>query len=368
MPRTSRKQREEQRAKNRLFPGPKMKPRPLDFDEELVRKAPTFLKWTALADGQSLTYACRTFTKGNGDDEERLMRRIMIARRNNLKDHAVLKRARALEAEKIKEEVDETSLTTAIMMEEPRKQSLSDEEETHHDQSSLIEFSSIEQQQATATYPSIISTNPSGTKRRYIPGKLRPSDHEILSEMDVSAVESTRSYRKWLSLADGETLSYNQDYIKGDPEQDWLLRKNIWRRMRYRRENAQKVKEMQREELQQHQLLDGESDVNELGTTMDEATSLQVQSVVDAAVAAAAAAHAESYADCFDAVAVAALDAGTVSRVGGDVGEENGGEGEEGIISALDAAAQLAASVLNPGGVGLDPEEEGHGEEVVHCV
>jgi hypothetical protein len=24
--------------------------------------------------------------------------------------------------------------------------------------------------------------------------------------------------------------------------------------------------------------------------------------------------------------------------------------------------------VLNPGGVGLDPEEEGHGEEVVHFV
>jgi hypothetical protein len=34
---------------------------------------------------------------------------------------------------------------------------------------------------------------------------------------------------------------YNQKYIKGREGHDWLLRKNIWRRMRYRRENKQLV-------------------------------------------------------------------------------------------------------------------------------
>ena len=184
-----------------------------------------------------------------------------------------------------------------------------------------------------------VPTNPSGTKRRYIPGKLRPSDDDILREMDIPAVEATRSYRKWLTLSDGEKLMYNQEYIKGDPEQDWLLRKNIWRRMRYRRENQQKVREMQEDEYKV-----------ELG--MDEAISHQVQSVVDAAVAAAAAAHDESY--NFDAVAVAALD-----HAGGVVGTTSTGVNDPLVSSALDAAAQLAASVLNPDplGVGMDGGE-----------
>eukprot|EP01083_Nonionella_stella_P095631 268506_1 len=77
------------------MPGPKMGPRPPDFDEDLVRQAPTFVRWQKLPPGQKLRYACRDFVKGQGDDEERLMRRIMIARRNNLRDHAILKRARS---------------------------------------------------------------------------------------------------------------------------------------------------------------------------------------------------------------------------------------------------------------------------------
>ena len=77
------------------MPGPKMGPRPPDFDEDLVKQAPTFIRWQNLAQGQSLRYVCRDFIKGRGDDEERLMRRIMIARRNNLRDHDILKRARS---------------------------------------------------------------------------------------------------------------------------------------------------------------------------------------------------------------------------------------------------------------------------------
>mmetsp|Transcript_25709 Transcript_25709/g.38482 ORF Transcript_25709/g.38482 Transcript_25709/m.38482 type:complete len:161 (+) Transcript_25709:154-636(+) len=77
------------------MPGPKMGARPADFDEKLVRESPTFKKWERLTDGYKLRYACRDFIKGHGDDEERLMRRIMIARRNNLRDHEILKQARA---------------------------------------------------------------------------------------------------------------------------------------------------------------------------------------------------------------------------------------------------------------------------------
>ena len=59
--------------------------------------------------------------------------------------------------------------------------------------------------------------------------------------MDVAAVEATRSYRTWQALEDGKEFIYNQKYIKGKKSHDWLLRKNIWRRMRYRRENKKMV-------------------------------------------------------------------------------------------------------------------------------
>lgn len=302
MPRMSRKQRLEAERRNRIFPGPKMKPRPPDFDEELVRKSPTFVKWLGLKDGESLKYACRTFTKGNGDDEERLMRRIMIARRNNLKDHAVLKKARAVEAERVRSEV---SVPPPLPEGDLKPLSVdSDEKDAEETLQESLE----------AVY---IPTNPSGTKRRYIPGKLRPTDYEIRMEMDIPAVEATRSYRKWMTLADGEKMTYNQVYVKGDPEQDWLLRKNIWRRMRYRRENQQKVRELHSDDLKEaHE------------SAMDDAMTSQVQSVVDAAVAAAASVAAVS----FDAAAVAALDADTVN--------------DPLVSSALDAAAQLAAAVI----------------------
>ena len=78
--------------------GPRMGPRPIDFDEDLVRRSPTFLKWETLAEGAKLRYACREFSKGRGKDEERLMRRIMIARRNNVRDHETLKKARGFQS------------------------------------------------------------------------------------------------------------------------------------------------------------------------------------------------------------------------------------------------------------------------------
>ena len=206
------------------MPGPKMGERPDDFDEELVRKAPTFKKWEKLQNGETLSYACRQFTKGAENDEERLMRRIMIARRNNLKEHKVLKKARAIDAAAAQQQQlqqQETSVNNQL------------------DESLPPPL----QQQANAE-----KMNPSGTKRRRIAGQIQPTDEEVLQEMDVPAVEATRSYQKWYSLEDGTAFTYNQQFVKGEPGHDWLLRKAIWRRMRYRRENRAKVIAVKRKE------------------------------------------------------------------------------------------------------------------------
>lgn len=180
------------------MPGPKMGPRPPDFDEDVIRQSPTMIRWGQLEVGAKLRYACREFVKGNGDDEERLMRRIMIARRNNLRDHQTLKRAR-----KIAHKEPDDSSNKAPKLDE------------------------------TGTT----------TVRRRRPSTLF-SDSEVAKEMDVSAVEATRSYQAWLKLPTGEEFVYNQKYIKGRDGHDWLLRKNIWRRMRYRRENKKMVEQM----------------------------------------------------------------------------------------------------------------------------
>lgn len=178
------------------MPGPKMGPRPADFSEELVRHSPTFVKWEGMQVGEKLRYACRDFIKGHDQDEERLMRRIMIARRNNLRDHAILKQARKKQDEPAEEKTDESASTATggIMT----------------------------------------------TQRKRRPASSF-SDSQVAREMDVAAVEATRSYRAWMALPDGAEFVYNQKYYKGRPNQDWLLRKNIWRRMRYRRENKKLV-------------------------------------------------------------------------------------------------------------------------------
>ena len=203
------------------MPGPKMGPRPDDFNEELVRKAPTFITWENLASGEKLIYSCRKFIKGNADDEERLMRRIMIARRNNLKDHAAIKQMRAAEAN-----------SRGVDVSELKKRRKVKGDTSKMEQEEIVQL------------PPIPPSNPSGTKPRRIAGTIQPSDQEILEEMDVPGVEATRSYKKWQAMPDGEKFVYNQTYEKGKKDHDWLLRKNIWRRMRYRRENKAKVDRM----------------------------------------------------------------------------------------------------------------------------
>lgn len=198
-----------------------MGPRPDDFNEELVRKAPTFITWENLASGEKLIYSCRKFIKGNADDEERLMRRIMIARRNNLKDHAAIKQMRAAEAN-----------SRGVDVSELKKRRKVKGDTSKMEQEEIVQL------------PPIPPSNPSGTKPRRIAGTIQPSDQEILEEMDVPGVEATRSYKKWQAMPDGEKFVYNQTYEKGKKDHDWLLRKNIWRRMRYRRENKAKVDRM----------------------------------------------------------------------------------------------------------------------------
>lgn len=172
-----------------IMPGPRMGARPPDFDEEAIRQSPTFAKWAKLEKGEKMRYACRDFVKGQENDEERLMRRIMIARRNNVRDHEVLKKARRVVG-------DDSTAPVA----------------------------------------------PAEGRKRRPPSTF--SDGFVASEMDVPAVEATRSYRAWMALEDGQEFVYNQKYIKGKDGHDWLLRKNIWRRMRYRRENKKMVTQL----------------------------------------------------------------------------------------------------------------------------
>jgi hypothetical protein len=44
-----------------------------------------------------------------------------------------------------------------------------------------------------------------------------------------------------LVLPDATSFTYNQTYVRGRDGHDWLLKKYIWRRMSYRRENCAKV-------------------------------------------------------------------------------------------------------------------------------
>jgi hypothetical protein len=200
-----------------------MGPRPADFDEQVIKQSPTFIRWNQFDVGEKLRYACREFVKGNGDDEERLMRRIMIARRNNLRDHQTLKRARVQTG---------GGSTSSGSPEAPAKVPKV--------------VPKVEPAPASPSYPppqAAAAAAATGSTRKRRPASLF-SDAQVCQEMDVPAVEATRSYRTWLDLPQGGEFIYNQKYVKGKDGHDWLLRKNIWRRMRYRRENKKMVERM----------------------------------------------------------------------------------------------------------------------------
>lgn len=233
-------------SRTAVMPGPKMGPRPEDFDEDVVRQAPTFIKWTQLKVGEKLRYACRDFIRGRDEDEERLMRRIMIARRNNLRDHELLKKAREVDVD------DPTN--EPVSKKRVRKKSVTREEggELPTDRTKRLRTS----RSSAATM----------------------SDTEVRDEMDIAAVEATRSYKTWKKMADGDEFTYNQKYIKGKPGHDWLLKKNVWRRMRYRRENKRMVEQLKVEDS------DAVADAAEAATS-------KITARHPAAIAAAAAVH-----------------------------------------------------------------------------
>ena len=261
------------------MPGPKMGPRPADFDEHVIKQSPTFVKWSTLEVGQKLRYACRDFVKGQGDDEERLMRRIMIARRNNLKDHQTLKRARAQVVVPVApvptdpndaggsatadshmndigvitttvpaphHEGTMTTTTTVLTVAAANNENggVDGANNNNAQRSSMVVAENSTTTGTTHHHSDVSSALEQPPQRK----KRRPSaifsDTDIQKEMDVPAVEATRSYRSWLALKDGQEFVYNQKYVKGKDGHDWLLRKNIWRRMRYRRENKRMVEQL----------------------------------------------------------------------------------------------------------------------------
>ncbi len=213
--------------------------RPADFDEKLVRESPTFKKWELLSDGQKLRYACRDFIKGHGEDEERLMRRIMIARRNNLRDHEILKKARA------QVEIAENANGNADSTDGNSSSNTNSIQSSNSNQNqSLKEGIRKDVDKINTDNDNTNNINPNPTKRRRCAASHSMTDDELRREMDTPAIEATRSYKAWLALPDGQEFTYNQKYIKGREGHDWLLRKNIWRRMRYRRHNKAMVEKV----------------------------------------------------------------------------------------------------------------------------
>ena len=74
--------------------------------------------------------------------------------------------------------------------------------------------------------------------------QIHQSNVDVLHEMDVLAVESMRTNRQWSLLPDGAAFSYSRSYIRGRDGHNWLLMKNIWRRMRYWKVMRAKVKSL----------------------------------------------------------------------------------------------------------------------------
>ena len=284
------------------MPGPKMGDRPVDFDEEVVRQSPTFLKWLTLETGQKLRYACRDFTKGHGEDEERLMRRIMIARRNNLKDHETLKRARCQQSTPPAAASGAPDANEGTIPPVPDQDLVAASAPVHHK-----------------------------SRKRRLNGGL--TDTQVMREMDVAAVEATRSYRAWVALEEGKEFVYNQKYIRGKEHHDWLLRKNIWRRMRYRRENKRMVERLRGACAPDNPNVVEADCISAAAGIVDHALEADFvnKAVVEAAVAAA-----ESYVKGTNAVATAAA----MNAV------HNPLEAPPCSNEALDAAAKLAAAAV----------------------
>jgi hypothetical protein len=215
-----------------------MGPRPLDFDEEMIKQSPTFVKWQSLEEGEKLRYACREFVKGMPDEEERLMRRIMIARRNNIRDHETVKEARrrvitTTTSTTVASETPNTAITATKSLEVLLTNTNTEATVAAAIVASVAASNKVDALVKTESEATTTTSHRKNSNKRKSPATF--TDAQIEQEMDKQAVEATRSYKAWLALPDGAEFVYNQKYIKGQPDHDWALRKNIWRRMRYRR-------------------------------------------------------------------------------------------------------------------------------------
>lgn len=280
-----------------------------------------------LAIGEKLRYACREFVRGHGDDEERLMRRIMIARRNNIRDHQTLKRARKLAGEQLPD--DGMPASKVAKVDEPSP--------------SLDE--TFKKSEAAVT-------------RRRRPAAFF-SDAHVEKEMDVPAVTATRSYRAWLKLEDGQEFVYNQKYIKGKEGNDWLLKKNIWRRMRYRRENKKMVEEMRQttETTTSPSTRGVDSQIVDRVLLTDAVTASSTTRATAAAAAEASTAESQGKKGDGDFEVSAAVEAAVAAAESYKIPYNdivhNPLEAAAN-TGALDAAARLAAAAASNGGVDID--------------
>ena len=326
----------------------KLGPRPKDFDEVKVRASPTFQKWMALQPGQDLRYACRDYVKGFDNDEERLMRRIMIARRNNLKDHATLKRARDSRGA-----VDGSGSGTDDIKYHPYSPTPSSRSAKRQKSQACRQQSKEEDEATGEIVDSLIDNDdcrvPKKSRKKQ---RINRSDTDIIHEMDMEAVEATRSYQKWTALPNDATFVYNHTYTKGRDGDDWLLKKNIWRRMRYRRQNRDKVYELNRVEgsgrstrrIEEEGAHNGSS--ASTGKVKEELDNDVIKDEDESALVSNA---------IRDAAAVAQLELGLVMQ-GGVQSLHPAAAGIDAVavaalddpivVSALDAAAQLAASAV----------------------
>jgi hypothetical protein len=209
------------------MPGPKMGPRPPDFNEASLKQSPTYIKWSALQDGEKLRYACREFIKGHEQDDERLLRRIMIARRNNIRDHETLKVAR-----RINVGILNTTTGTTVPRSANEKKAMKATAATANtpetrtekvepaDVNDMMDIDDTTINTTTATTGAAATTTTT-TRARRPPQTF--SDHQIEREMDVAAVIKTRSYRSWLEVPDGGEFVVRSTHHSFD----LLVRRNI---------------------------------------------------------------------------------------------------------------------------------------------
>ena len=133
----------------------------------------------------------------------------MIARRNNIKDHNALKKARELKMW-LEEEQAKQGFTNRSNIGIEKSQgsgdiSLMNDMQGKHESSQEILDSSEK-------CPMHDSWTPSNEPQL---ARGRNSDEVIASEMDVAAVEATRSYKTWNDLPNGSEFVYNFTYVKG---------------------------------------------------------------------------------------------------------------------------------------------------------